>query len=161
MFQRFYLSWWDCPQHLSNSEYDSNVILQVSVPLGVWGDCCHASIFLVSQILDRLEAWGCLGWNCPVGKNCFHQHICDTEQSYVKQWPCKVIARQSSYFSLLCNTLSPQTLFIELQFYCFYSKHLLWAYFDLTLQCICYTKRLVMEKKNNKESLCYLNVAIQ
>lgn len=50
-------------------------------------------------------------------KNHFHQHVCDTEQSHVEQWPCQVIAGESSYFSLLHNTLSPKLLAINLPFY--------------------------------------------
>lgn len=70
----------------------------------------------------QIGGLGIFRMKLPSKKNHFHQQVCDKEQSYVEQWPCQVIAGESSYFSLLRNTLSvTELLAINLPFYCFFS----------------------------------------
>lgn len=88
-------------------------------------------------------------------KNYFHQHVCDAGHSHVEQWPCQVIAGESSYFSLLHNTLSPKLLPINLPFYWFLvglfpqnthiSPHILWADFEHTWLSIWHIRNMFME----------------
>ena len=71
----------------------------------------------------QIAGLGIFRMKLPSKKNYFHQRVCDTGQSYTEQWACQVIAGESSYFSLLCNTLSPKVLAVNLPLYCFFSPN--------------------------------------
>lgn len=113
---------------------------------------CESSVWQIGGL-------GIFGMKLPSKKNHFHQHVCDTEQSYTQQWPCQVVEGESSFFILLCNTSSPKPLAIKLPFYCLFFLNTIYGLILNILVCSYDALRTWSWK--DKESPCYFNVAMQ
>lgn len=109
----------------------------------------------------QIGGLGILRMKLPSKKNNFRQHVCDTEQSYVEQWPCQGIAGESSCFSLLCNTLSPKLFAVDLPFYCFFFFFPSTFYGLILNILVCSYDALRTCSWKDKESPCYFNIAMQ